>query len=107
MTAMTDVDRDNIRALDRARRAQRNNLLSDVEQAKYNLHPRTLLTRWTGQKRQQLSAVAENGKQSITKNAPLIGLAGATILLFSARKPIFRLYQKLRDKAQQAKDPSS
>lgn len=101
---MTDLDRETIETLNRRRRAMRSALSGDVEQAKLDLHPRTLFTRWKGQKRQQLSALTETGKQNLANNAPLIGLAGAAILLFTARKPISRLYHQLRQKAQQPED---
>ncbi len=104
---MMNDERDKVIALDRDRRNLRTNLVDDAEQAKQDLHPRTLIDRWTGRKRQQLSAAAATGKQSFTKNAPLIGLAGVAILLYAVRKPIFKIYHRLRDKAQQAKDRTS
>ena len=104
---MLDDSRDKVIALDRERRNLRTHLVGDAEQAKHYLHPRTLLSRWKGRKRQQLTSAAETGKQTLANNAPLIGLAGAAILLFSARKPISRLYQQLRDKKRQVKDRTS
>jgi hypothetical protein len=107
MTAMTDDNRDKVIALDRERRNLRTHLADDAEQAKHDLHPRTLIQQWKGRKRQQLTAAAATGKQTFTKNAPLIGLAGAAILLFTARKPISQLYHQLRNKKRQVKDPTS
>jgi hypothetical protein len=107
MMAMTDDPRDAINALNRERKNLRANLLDDAEQAKHDLHPRNLVQRWTSQKKQQLIAAADTGKQNLAKKAPLIGLAGAAILLFGARKPIFKLYKQLRDNARQVKDPKS
>ena len=104
---MPDNSRDKVIALDQERRNLRTHLVGDAEQAKHDLHPRTLIERWKGRKRQQLTSAAETGKQTLANNAPLIGLAGAAILLFTARKPIFRLYQQLREKARQVKDRTS
>jgi hypothetical protein len=107
MTAMTDDNRDKVIALDRERRNLRTHLIGDAEQAKHDLHPRTLIERWKGRKRQQLTSAAKTGKQSLTRNAPLIGLAGAAILIFAARKPIFVFYHQLRNKKRQVKDRTS
>lgn len=104
---MVNDDRDKVIALDRERRNLRTHLIGDAEQAKHDLHPRTLIQQWKGRKRQQLVSAAESGKQTLAKNAPLIGLAGAAILLFTARKPISRLYQQLRNKTRQVKDRTS
>ena len=104
---MSDDTRDKVIALDQERRNLRTHLVAGAEQAKHDLHPRSLIERWKGRKRQQLTSAAETGKQTLANNAPLVGLAGAAILLFSARKPIFRLYQQLRNKTRQAKDRTS
>ena len=104
---MSDDTRDKVIALDRERRNLRTHLVGDAEQAKQDLHPRALIERWSGQKRQQLISAAETGKQTLANNAQLIGLAGAAILLFTARKPISRLYRQLRSKAQNVKDRTS
>ena len=104
---MSDDTRDRVIALDRERRNVRTHLVADAERAKHDLHPRTLIARWKGRKRQQLNSAADTGKQALAKNAPLIGLAGAAILLFTARKPISRLYQQLRNKTRQVKDRTS
>jgi hypothetical protein len=105
--AMSDDTRDKVIALDQERRNLRAHLVGDAEQAKHDLHPRALIERWKGRKRQQLTSAAETGKQTLANNAPLIGLASAAILLFTARKPISRLYQQLRDKKRQVKDRTS
>ena len=104
---MSDDTRDKVIALDQERRNLRTQLVGDAEQAKQDLHPRTLIERWKGRKRHQLTSAAETGKQTLANNAPLIGLAGTAILLFAARKPISRLYQQLRDKKRQVKDRTS
>ena len=104
---MSDDTRDKVIALDQERRNLRTHLVADAEQARHDLHPRTMIERWKGRKRQQLTSAAETGKQTLANNAPLIGLAGAAILLFTARKPIFRLYQQLRNKTRQVKDRTS
>ena len=104
---MSDDARDTVIALDRERQNLRMHLFSEAAQAEHDLHPRTLIERWKGRKRQQLTSAAKTGKQTLANNAPLIGLAGAAILLFSARKPISRLYQQLRNKTRQVKDRTS
>lgn len=103
---MTD-DRKKVIELNRQRHDARASLASDVDQAKYDLHPRTIAQRWTDQKRAQLADLADNGKQTLKKNAPLIGLASTAILLFAARRPISNAINALREKAQQAKDRKS
>jgi hypothetical protein len=107
MIAMSEDARDAIIALNRERRDRRASLTGDLRQAKIDLHPRTLFARWTGQKKLQITSAADIGKRKLAKNAPVIGLASAAILLFSSRKPILNLFHKLRTKAQQAKDPKS
>lgn len=101
---MRDDGRHKVIALDKERRSLRTHLVDDVEQAKHNLDPRTLIKRWKGRKRQQLTSVAETGKQTLANNAPLIALAGAAILFFAARKPISKFYHQLRTKKRQVKD---
>ena len=96
---MPDDARDKVIALDQERQNLRTHLVNDAETAKHDLHPRTLIVRWKGRKRQQLTSAAETGQQVLANNALLIGFAGAVILLFTARKPISRLYQQFRDKA--------
>lgn len=100
---MTDDARKTVRQLDRQRQSARDRLTGDAEQAKHDLHPRTLARRWTGRKKEQFADLADSGKHSLKKNAPLIGLAGAAILLFSLRKPISKLVSDLRDKAKDRK----
>jgi hypothetical protein len=104
---MSDLDRETVKALDTKRRELRVALTGDVQQAKRDLHPRTLFGRWKQRKAEQISALAGSGKQNLANNAPLVGLAGAAILLFTARKPISRLYNRLRQKAQPPKDETS
>lgn len=104
MKAMTDPRREIIKELDKQRHTKRSALSGDVAQAKHNLHPRTLAQRWKDKKRLQLLALSDSGKQNLAKNAPLIGLAGAAILLFSVRKPISNIIQNLRNTARQPKD---
>lgn len=101
---MTEDKRDQVIALNRKRRTLRAGLASDLQQARHDLHPSNLAKNWVGRKKQQLSALAESGKQKLANNAPLIGLAGTAILFFAARKPISRLYHQLRDKARNAED---
>jgi hypothetical protein len=100
---MTDDARQTVRQLDYQRQNARARLSGDAEQAKHDLHPRTLARRWTDQKKEQFADLADSGKQSFKKKAPLIGLAGAAILLFAARKPISNLFNHLRDKAKDRK----
>jgi hypothetical protein len=104
---MSDDARDAIVALNHRRRERRAGLTGDFKRVKADLHPRALFARWTGQKKLQITNATDVGKQKLAKNAPLIGLVGAAILLFTAHKPISKLFHKLRRKAQQAKDPKS
>jgi hypothetical protein len=101
---MADEDRRKVIELDRHRRKLRGHLAGDMEQARHDLHPRTILRRWMGRKRAQLADIADSGKHAFKKNAPLIGLAGTAILLFAARRPISNTINALRNKVQQAKD---
>jgi hypothetical protein len=100
---MTDDTRETILKLDRERQNARAKLTGDAEQAKHDLHPRTLARRWTDDKRAKLADIVDDGKRTFKKNAPLIGLAGAAILLFSARRPISKVINHLRDKAKDQK----
>jgi hypothetical protein len=100
---MTDDARKTVRQLDSQRQSARARLTGDAEQAKRDLHPRTLARRWTDDKRAKLADLADSGKHSLKKNAPLIGLAGAAILLFSLRKPISDAIHHLRDNAKDRK----
>jgi hypothetical protein len=101
---MTDNERDKIIALGERRSALRSSLIGDAQQAKHDLHPKTLARRWVNRKREQVVTIAETGKQGLKKNAPVIGIASAAILLFAARKPIFDVIDRVRDKARKAKD---
>lgn len=100
-------DRQSVIEKDRQRRQARSALQGDLTEAKHDLHPRTMFDRWKGKKRAQLTELADNSRQTLKKNAPLIGLVGTAILLFAARKPISNAIDKLRDKARDAKDRNS
>jgi hypothetical protein len=100
---MTDESREVIYRLNNNRKAAREKLGGDAEQAKHDLHPRTLMQRWKHKKQVQLAQFTDSGKQSLAKNAPLIGLAGAAILLFAARRPISHAIEQLRHKAKDRK----
>jgi hypothetical protein len=102
---MTDT-RETVIALNRRRKSLRAELTGDFDQAKRDLHPRTLIQRFTHRKRRQLAKLADEGKDALKKNAPLIGFASAAILLFAARKPIFKAIDNLRNLALDAKDRS-
>lgn len=104
---MMSEDRKKVIALSQKRRILRTHFLGEAKQAKHDLHPRTLIAQWKGRKRQQFSSATKAGKKVLVNNASLIGIAGASILLFTARKPIFRLYNQFRNKARQAKDRTS
>jgi hypothetical protein len=100
-------DRQTVIEKDRQRRAARMALQADAQVAKHDLHPRTIFDRWKGRKIAQLTDATGSGKQVLRKNAPLIGLASAAILLFAARKPISNAIQSLRQKVRQTKDRKS
>jgi hypothetical protein len=104
---MRDDARDEVMERDRRRLGLRGVLFDDVVKAKHDLHPKTMASRWTNRKRAQIADLANSGKQSLKKSAPLIGLASAAILLFAARKPISNAINHLRDRAQRSKDQKS
>lgn len=95
---MTDPERETILQRDQERKQLRQTLLSDVEQAKHDLHPRTISTRWTSKQKAKLADAGASAKQNIAKNAPLIGIVAAAGLLFAARKPISNWIQRVRDR---------
>jgi hypothetical protein len=95
---MPDPEREAILQRDRVRKAKRQSLLTDVERAKHDLHPRTIGSRWTAMQKRRISETAASAKQNIAKNAPLVGIAGLAVLLFVARKPISQWMQRLRDR---------
>jgi hypothetical protein len=104
MVKMAEDDRERIVALDRKRRGLRAELRGDVAEARHDLHPRTIMGRWTARKKAQVAEFADGTTRAAKKNAPVIGLAAGAILLFAARRPIFELYSRLRDKARHSKD---
>jgi hypothetical protein len=89
-------EREEILQRDRARKAMRQSLMADIEQAKVDLHPRTIGARWTAKQKARVVKTGEAAKQNITKNAPLVGIAGLAVLLFAARRPISDWIQRLR-----------
>ena len=95
---MTEPDRESILQHDKVRKALRRTLLSDVEQAKHDLHPRTLSTRWVDKQKVRLATASASARQKVAKNAPLIGFAAAAGLLFAARKPISNWIDRLRNR---------
>jgi hypothetical protein len=101
---MSNDDRDRIVELGKRKTDLRTSLASDLDQARHDLHPKTIARRWTNRKRAQIADIAESGKKGLKKNAPLIGLASSAILLFAARKPISAAIRRLREKAHKAKD---
>ncbi|RDV06806.1 hypothetical protein DXH95_05235 [Sphingorhabdus pulchriflava] len=94
---MPDPERETVKALDRERKIQRAALTTDLEQARHDLHPQTLLQRWSARQRDRLLSATGTAKQKVANNAPAIGLAGIGILLFSLRKPISGWMNKFRD----------
>jgi hypothetical protein len=94
---MPNPARETVKALDRQRKMQRAALATDVERVKHDLHPKTLLQRWTDRQRVRLLRTSDTAKQKVAKNAPVVGLAGLGILLFSLRKPISGWIKKIRD----------
>ncbi len=101
---MSDDARNKIIELDKRRNHLRSTLTEDVKQAKYDLHPKTVARRWTDRKHAQIRDIADSGKQSLKKNAPLIGVASAVILLFAARKPISNAISHMRNTMRKSKD---
>lgn len=95
---MTDPERESILQRDQVRKQLRQTLVSDVEQAKHDLHPRTITTRWTAKQKSKLADAGASAKQNVAKNAPLIGFVVAASLLFAARKPISKWIERLRNR---------
>jgi hypothetical protein len=96
---MDESFRDKVLALKEHRKMLRAGLKDDLSHARLDLHPKTIARRWTNTKKAQIADVAEDGKRSLKKNAPMIGLASAAILLFAVRKPISHAIRNLRGKA--------
>ncbi len=95
---MSDPERDAIVDRDQLRKALRQSLMTDVEQARHDLHPRTIANRWTSKQKARLSNAGASARQNIAKNAPLIGIGAVAVLLFAARKPISNWIHRLRDR---------
>ena len=101
---MPETERDTVLKLDARRKVARAQLSGDMTQARSDLHPKTLVRRWADDKRGKVAKVAETGVQTLQKNAFWIGLAGSAILLFSARRPITKLYQQWRNRAAESEE---
>ena len=101
---MPDFSRDDVLKRDAARHKLRRQLRGDADAAKHDLHPMTIASRWTDKQKTRLLGVTGTAKQKVANNAPLIGLAGLGILLFTARKPILKLIGKLRNRRSQNRD---
>ena len=102
---MTDDDLRQM-LLDKAqlRKQKRQSVRNDLAQAKHDLHPKTLATNWLDAKKATARSVAQTGKQNLEKNAPVLGAAGLAVLLFAARKPIFKLWTNIRNRASATKE---
>jgi hypothetical protein len=85
---MTDPDRDAVIMHDRNRKALRELLLTDAKMARHDLHPKALAARWMTRQKKRLAEAGSAAQQQVAKNAPLIGIGAAAILLFAVRKPI-------------------
>jgi hypothetical protein len=92
---MADPDRNIVIEQDRTRKALREMVRADVEQARNDLHPKTLTARWANRQKAKIKAAGDAIGERAKKNAPLIGLGTAAILLFAARRPISKLLQRL------------
>ncbi len=103
---MTDDIRQNLIEQNHVRKAQRQSLQNNLSQAKRDLHPRNIANRWVMQKKVRLADAAKSTKQNLEKKAPLIGIAGIVVLLFTARKPISRLWMGVRNRTQD-KEPQN
>lgn len=101
---MPQTERDAVIQLDVRRRLARARLSGDVTRAQSELHPITLARRWADDKRGKIATLAATGGKAAQKNALWIGLAGTAILLFSARRPISKLYRQWRDRAHELEE---
>lgn len=93
---MSDPDREAVMQRDKARKALRRTLFSGIEQAKHDLHPRTVSQRWVAKQKSRLTQAGMSAKQNVAKNAPLIGFVAAAGLLFATRKPISNWIERFR-----------
>ncbi len=93
---MAEPDRKAVMERDHRRKALRKSLLSDASQARHDLHPKALAARWTARQKMRLADLGIDARQKLAKNAPLIGIGAAAILLFAARKPILAWVDGLR-----------
>lgn len=100
---MADPEREAILQHDRARKALRQALRMDAQQAKHDLHPRTIGARWQAKQMARLAGAATSARRNVAKNAPLVGMAGLAILLFAARKPISQWMQRFRQRERDGK----
>ena len=92
------MDRRDVLNLHGSRLKARETLEVDLTEAKTDLHPRTIASRWTAKQKNRVSEVADHAANSIKKNSLLIAAATVGTLLFAARKPILKLANKLRHK---------
>lgn len=101
---MADSDREIVRELDQARKAMRSSLLLDVQQARHDLQPRVIAARWAERQLNRAARGKANAVQTITNNAPAIGAGIAAVLLFAARKPIWKWFQRLGNRRLPSKE---
>jgi hypothetical protein len=97
------MDRADIHDQFQQRLDSRTKLLTDIDQAKQDLHPKALATRWkTKQKAKIVNSTAQAG-QLVRKNAFLIAALGVGALLFAARRPISAATARLTTKTRKSK----
>lgn len=101
---MRDDVREQVRALDQARKARRAVLQSDLSQAREDLHPRTIAVRWAERQYGSLATKAAHIARAARKSAPIAGVAAGALLLFSARKPISDFIRRIREERNTSKD---
>ncbi|MGL5837100.1 MAG: hypothetical protein ACRCY3_01210 [Sphingorhabdus sp.] len=101
---MTSVDRETVLERDRTRKAARAIMREEISHAQHDLHPRTLKARWIGRQRARIAQVGDMARQKASDNAVTLGVGAAAILLFAARKPIWRLIERFQNKRRNDED---
>ena len=84
------TDRESVILSNAERRHLRRKFKGSVNQAKQALNPRHQLKRLVERKTNEAKDLVGEATQITKKNAPILGVIGASALLFAARGPISR-----------------
>jgi hypothetical protein len=97
------MDRETILAQDHIRHVTRAKLKSDIAQAKQDLHPKAMATRWKTEQKTKMRVATAKAQRVIRKNTTQIALTGIAALIFAARRPILRVVSDLNIKMRGSK----